>query len=488
MSLILLFPSSGIATQTLSPSGISSTVSFGTTKIVLYVVPTGKASTVAFGSSTIKLYIVPSAIVSTITIGALRVVLYIKPSEIVSTVTFGTTQLGNKQTVSPIAISSTVAIGTAKLNLIIYPTARLTTLAFGLPKINLKIFPSGISSTTSLGIAKIVLIVKPNGISSNVVFGNPIISTGAVYIVPVRISSTLTFGLPKLISSTQLMYPSAIASGVSFGVVDIFHSIWGDPRMPYATPEHFERILEGFGTAYYGTQSNNGTGTVEVNVSQFWSDIYSSWNTINLKLDGIDRIPVVPVGTQSNGSFNQYLVDWNVFDTIYTKLRSRHLFQYGDNLPEWIKEFGTRSDNIEKMIRDGVVTFETDTTNKGIGYPIRVYGTSIAKFYSNWDTGFYSASDYPKEYHFKIIGTTDGTNPGYAKFRYSKDNGMSYLPDELTTGTDFQSIDSGLEVRWALTAGSLAQLAINDEWKITCTPVNTLSISGDSQYKTFGRG
>ena len=258
--------------------------------------------------------------------------------------------------------------------------------------------------------------------------------------------------------------------------------------MGYANRSDFERFVEGFGTLYYGTQSADGEGIVEIDINKFQSDIDASYNNINIKLDGVDRIPITPIGTQSNGSFNQYLIDWNCYDTIYTKLRSRHLMQFGDNLPDWIRQFGTMSNAIEKMIREGDVVFETDTTNKGIGYPIRVTGSSIAKFYSNWDTGFYQASDYPKEYHFKIYGTLNGTNPGQAIFRYSKDGGVSYLSNDITTGTDWIAIDKGLEVRWGVIVGTSAQLAINDEWSITCIPVNTISTGMSSNFKTFKRG
>ena len=257
--------------------------------------------------------------------------------------------------------------------------------------------------------------------------------------------------------------------------------------MPYATGEHFDRMLEGFATAYYGTQSDNGTGTVQINVSQFLSDIQMSYDKINVKLDSIDRIPVTPIGTQSNGSHHPYLIEWNVCDTIYTKIRSRHLFEYGDNMPEWIKEFGSRSQMIESMIVSGDIVFETDTTNKGIGYPIRVTGSSIAKFYSNWDSGYYEASDYPREYHFKINDVSGGTNPNQAKFIFSKDSGISYETGTYTTGTDWIDVEKGLKVRWGYSSGT-NQLALNDEWKITCIPVNTLSTGQSSQFKRFKRG
>lgn len=480
-------------TQTLSPSGIASTVSFGTLSISLYIVPTGISSGNAIGTPALTIYIVPSGISSTVAFGTATLKLYIVVSGIASTISFGTLTIsipgGAPQTITVTSgIASTVSFGTPQLNFIIYPATKSSGNTLGTPALSLYLVPTGIVSTVSFGTPTIKLYLVVGGIASTVSFGSPIVSAGQVFVVISGIASTVVFGTPNLTSSIQQLYPSSISSNLAFGVLDIFNSLWGDPRMPYATPEHFERFFEGFGTAYYGTQSQNGTGTLEINLPQFQADIASSYANINIKLDGISRIPVVPVGTQSNGSFNQYLIDWNVYDVIYTKLRARHLFQFGDNLPEWIRDFGTRSDGIEKMIRDGAVTFEADTTTKGIGYPIRVYGTSIAKFYSNWDTGYYDASDYPKQYHFKITGTTDGTNPGFAKFQYSKDSGNSYLTTELTTGTDWQSIEHGLEIRWALTAGTLPQLQINDEWKVTCTPVNIRSISGDSQYKTFGRG
>ena len=257
--------------------------------------------------------------------------------------------------------------------------------------------------------------------------------------------------------------------------------------MNYCAGEHFERILEGFATLYYGTQAG-GTGTIEIATSVFESDINSSFNRINNVLDGFDRVQVVPIGTESNGSYNQALVDWNVLDTIYTKLVARHWIQLQGNMPDWMSEFGSRARKIECDIKDGYITFEVDTTQKGIGYPIRVAGTGASPFYSNWDTGYYEGSDFEKTFHFRINSVTDGTTPNKAQFIVSDNGGYSWWDGTYTTGTDWASVKDGLQVRWGYTTGTNPMLVVGDEWKINCVPVNKISQGQSSGYKTFRRG
>jgi hypothetical protein len=93
-------PSSGPASQTVSPSGIASTVAFGTAKINLNLATTGIASTVALGTPRVTQVTRPAGIASTTTLGAPTI-----------QAAFAA------QTLSPSSIASTTTLGTAKVNL-----------------------------------------------------------------------------------------------------------------------------------------------------------------------------------------------------------------------------------------------------------------------------------------------------------------------------------------------------------------------------------
>lgn len=260
--------------------------------------------------------------------------------------------------------------------------------------------------------------------------------------------------------------------------------------MSYASFRDFETYLEGFGTNYFGTINEN-TGVLSIDTSSWQDAINQSYNRINSILDSIERIPIVPVGTQPRtGSYHPYLIEWNVCDTIFMKLKSRHSPEMNNALPLWMQEFGTRAQIILDEIVSGKISFSTDTVRTGINIPQKVSVVGFGTLFDNWDFGFYNASDYPKMFHIKITGTVDGNNIGQAKFKYSEDDGVSYCETETLTGTSWIDIKDGLQIRWqpAVISGTQVQLNLNDEWKIECTPTQVRTSGFKSTFRTFGRG
>lgn len=257
----------------------------------------------------------------------------------------------------------------------------------------------------------------------------------------------------------------------------------------YATFSNFQELLEDFGTNYYGTSAG---GTLNgIDVTSWQSAIDSSFNRINIQLDTIDRIPIVPIGTMKNGLYHSALIEWNVCDVIWNKLRSRHTPEYDGKLPEWMLGFGSRGKEIFNSILNDEISFETDTTNRGIGYPIPVTQVGVATFYSNWDSGFYNASDYARTYRIKITATTDGNLIGQPKFQLSLDDGYSYLVDtEAVTGTGWINLSTGLAFRWApaLSPGTFKQLELGDTWKISCIPLNVSHVNAGPKFRQFEVG
>jgi len=160
--------------------------------------------------------------------------------------------------------------------------------------------------------------------------------------------------------------------------------------MAYATFSDFEQFFEGFGTNYYGTFVQQA-GTNAIDLTAWQSAIDSSYNRINTMLDSVDKVPVVPIGTNvKSGAYHPNLIEWNCCDVIFVKLRSRHAREFNNMLPDWMSSFGSRCMQILDSINCGNIALDTDTTSSGIGFPQRVVGiNSKASFFTNWDSGFY---------------------------------------------------------------------------------------------------
>lgn len=259
--------------------------------------------------------------------------------------------------------------------------------------------------------------------------------------------------------------------------------------MSYASISDLNRYLENFATNYYGSR-DGALGTIAINLSLIQSDLNSSFEKINSMLDSLNIVPVIPVGTSlKTGSYNPFLVEWNCCDTIYNKLKSRHYSEFKEDFPSWMVEFGSRGLNIFTDIMNGKITLDMQTTEKGIGYPEKVRQSGVAQFHSNWDSGYYTASDYKKTFHFKITSLANGSSFGQARFRVSSDGGFTWNAQEFITGTNWIPIANGLEIRWSpVVSGTMAQFGSADEWRVTCIPMNVISGGYSSRFKTFKVG
>lgn len=261
--------------------------------------------------------------------------------------------------------------------------------------------------------------------------------------------------------------------------------------MSYASVEHLSRFLEDFGTLYYGTRQGTSLvfGTTEV--ANITADLEYSASKIDGYLMAFGRVPGVPIGTNpKNGSYSPFLIEWNAYDTIFQKLKSRHTLEFKGGYPDWILSFGSRAEKIMNSLACGEITLDIETSYTGIGYPSKVAQSGFATFYSNWNSGFYSKSDYPTTFRIKITGTSDGNEIGQTRFTVSSDDGYSWDSVDNVTGTGWIDISAGLAVRWSpgTLTGTQRQIEYGDEWKISCTPVNMRTVTGGAQFKEFGRG
>lgn len=177
----------GSTSQTISPTGISSTAALGSPTLTpgsVTISPTGKASTLSLGSPTIQS------------------VYTISPVGIALTTTFGAPTLSvGPVTLSPTGISSTVIFGSLTLQ-----------------RGTVTLSPTGIASTLSLGSVALsgAYTLSVSGIASSAILGSP--TPSSMYtLVPTGINSTLAFGTPSVATKLQIS-PSGIASGLVFGV------------------------------------------------------------------------------------------------------------------------------------------------------------------------------------------------------------------------------------------------------------------------------
>lgn len=260
--------------------------------------------------------------------------------------------------------------------------------------------------------------------------------------------------------------------------------------MGYAQIVDLNRYFENFATMYYGVEVGRSVGIDVSGTSEIMTDLGHSYDKINSMLESVGRVPIVPIGTMKNGKHHPHLVEWNCSDMIYTKLKSRHSYEFNGELPGWMTQFATRCKEIFGDIASERITFDFDNTKSGIGYPTEVIRVGRAQLVTNWDSGFYFGSDYQRNFRIKIDGTGASNSISDSTFKVSNDDGYSWTTLAEKTGTDWVGIQTGFSVRWAYgsTSGSQVQLNIGDEWRITCTPASINKVSSNARFKTFSRG
>lgn len=166
----------GGGAQTISPTGVASTLAFGTLKANPTIFPGSRASTLALGSPQLNPTIYPASRGSGLVIGSPSIV--------------------SGDTISPGSVASTLAFGTLSLNPTIFPASRVSSLQVGTVLLVATIFPASRGSTLTIGSPSLALVISP-----------------------ASRASTLAIGSPQL---NLTIYPASKTSGVTFGVLSIF--------------------------------------------------------------------------------------------------------------------------------------------------------------------------------------------------------------------------------------------------------------------------
>lgn len=255
----------------------------------------------------------------------------------------------------------------------------------------------------------------------------------------------------------------------------------------YIQQTDLDSVLEGFVSKYYGSYIDDGE---DITIgSQFYIDMDNSFQQTNEWLSGIHHIKNVPIGTQNGGNFPFHVRMLQANLMVYHRLLGKHYGEFSEGIPGWITTYLRRATETLSDIRGQNVVFIDDVTQgeSGIGVGSFVTHTGAAQWFSNWETGFYRAADYPKVFVIQIDGTGGGGQIGSSTFKWSKDGGVSFEMATQTTSTYWTSIDSGLCVRWQ-PIGTGQQLFIGDRFDIPCIPTNVPVKSGGIRHITFMRG
>lgn len=256
----------------------------------------------------------------------------------------------------------------------------------------------------------------------------------------------------------------------------------------YCLISDFDRYFENFFQNYYGTYLSGSIGTIfSAGTNSLIDDISNSSRRINQKLDAIPHIPRVPVGTQSDGKFPAALIEWNVYDTIYRKILSRHQTEWND-IPEWINSFKDNCDFIYEGIVNQNIVFpdEVSIREKGIGAPSVISKSGNAVFYNNYQTGKFLGEGIERDFVIKIDGTDAGNNVGLATFRWSYDNGVSWSGTAIVTGTTWTGLKWGVNVLWS-PSGTSEELTLDDSWGFKCVPLNISGVGEGVTARYFSR-
>lgn len=248
-------------------------------------------------------------------------------------------------------------------------------------------------------------------------------------------------------------------------------------------------VLDNFVSRYYGSFTDDDPEQPFIG-TQFYLDLHSSFDQTNEILSSIPSIKQVPVGTQVGGNYPHHVRMLQSNLMVWNRLRNKHYAEFTDNYPGWINAFKNTADGMIVALRKQQAIFADDTSygEAGIGIGTFTSKTGVANWYSNWETGFYRASDYPKTYVVQIDGTTSGNVIGSATFKWSKNGAFTWEDELQETSSEWVELEDGLAIRWENVGTGTMQLSVGDRFEVRCTPQNVPQKGGGLRFTTFKRG
>lgn len=205
--------------QTLSPSGLASTLGIGTDKLNPKITTTGLASTLGIGTDKLNPTIFMTGKASSLGIGEPGVLQpnKISPGGLASTLAIGTDQINLR--ILGTGKASTLQIGSDTLTSIAYilPSGRASTVGIGTDKLIAYLVVSGCTSGLAIGIATVFAagVIGPSGRASTIAIGSATLTSKVTLVVTGR-ASTIGIGTDTLTSIAKLL-PTGRASTLIVG-------------------------------------------------------------------------------------------------------------------------------------------------------------------------------------------------------------------------------------------------------------------------------
>lgn len=256
----------------------------------------------------------------------------------------------------------------------------------------------------------------------------------------------------------------------------------------YISEIDLNALLDGFKERYYGTYVDDGEDVSYG--TNYDDDLLLSFNKANEFLYSVSHLKKVPLGTQSDGNYPYSVRALQANLMIYNRLKGRHYGEFTDGIPGWITVYQNNANDLMGDIRNSRVVFDEDVTQGESGISIGTWWTKngTASMYTNWETGVYQASDFPRTYVIKINSTSAGNEIGQPTFTWSRDGGYSYTGSSATTATHWVGVEGGLAVRWEAVGTGTMQIAYGDLYAVRCVPMNIPTKAGQVKFTTFKRG
>lgn len=188
----------------LTVTGVANTQGFGSHAITVGAVsltPTSVQNTQAFGSPAISLTLSVSGVANSNAYGASTVApgaVTVTPSAVANTQAFGTPALSH--TVSATGVENTQAFGAPTLRLNVVPTAVINTNAFGLPAAA----PGAVTLTTT-------------GVANSQAFGFAVIAPGPVTLNATSVLNSQAFGAAAVAGQAAFLTVAGVTNSQAFG-------------------------------------------------------------------------------------------------------------------------------------------------------------------------------------------------------------------------------------------------------------------------------
>ncbi len=195
-------------------TGIASSEALGTPALTLTLNPSGIASSEAFGTASIECVLAPAAIGSGETLGTASAVVVLNTVGIASAEALGepTVSISTADTVTDAGdIASAEAFGTASIAVQVDNTGLASTETFGVQSAVIVAAPSGIATAEAIGAPSTVVVLAPSGVASVEAFGT---TSAGIVLSPTGIASAESVSAP---SAVVVLAPSGVASGEAFG-------------------------------------------------------------------------------------------------------------------------------------------------------------------------------------------------------------------------------------------------------------------------------